>query len=527
MAKLDPPPTFEFHKPDEWPRWKRRFEQYRFASGLSTKDDTCQISTLLYCMGEDADDVLTTTAISNADRAKYTKVMEKLDEFYGVRTNVIYERARFNRRNQLSGETMDQYITALHRLAETCSYSAELKPEMIRDRLVVGILDTALSQKMQLDSKLDLDKAMKQCRQGEAVKEHQTILRGDGSKGNPIAVDDLRRSQRRAGAKKPHQQGRKPGGAKQGVNERLCKRCGGKEHPKGGNCPARDATCHKCNRKGHYSAQCFSKTVAKTTTDDQSVDTLFLDAVASERKSVWRSTIRLEGQEVQFKIDTGAEVTVITEDVYKSLGRQVPQLTKTSKRLQGPTGISLETLGEFKGLLEKAAKKCLLTIFVVRGLRSNLLGLPAITALQLVTRLDAVNSKWDPRTSYPKLFKGLGTMGEEYTIKVREDATPYALCTPRNVPIPMRAKVKQELDRMEEMGVISKVTDPSSWCAGMVVVPKASGAVRVCVDLKNLNQSVLREPHPIPSVDDTLAHLTGATVFSTRTWLQSGSFRNK
>lgn len=44
----------------------------------------------------------------------------------------------------------------------------------------------------------------------------------------------------------------------------------------------------------------------------------------------------------------------------------------------------------------------------------------------------------------------------------------------------------EELNRMEEMGVISKVTEPTSWCAGMVVVPKKSGAIWICVDLKPL-----------------------------------------
>ena len=78
----------------------------------------------------------------------------------------------------------------------------------------------------------------------------------------------------------------------------------------------------------------------------------------------------------------------------------------------------------------------------------------------------------------------------------------------------MREKVKKELDCMESMGVISKVLEPTPWCAGMVVVPKKSGNIRICVDLKPLNRSVLRETHPIPKVDDTLAQLTGATFFS-------------
>ena len=67
---------------------------------------------------------------------------------------------------------------------------------------------------------------------------------------------------------------------------------------------------------------------------------------------------------------------------------------------------------------------------------------------------------------------------------------------------------------MERLGVISKVEDPTPWCTGLVVVPKRSGSVRLCVDLKSLNESVLREVHPIPGVDETLAKLSGAAVFT-------------
>ena len=60
------------------------------------------------------------------------------------------------------------------------------------------------------------------------------------------------------------------------------------------------------------------------------------------------------------------------------------------------------------------------------------------------------------------------------------------------------------------MQTISKVDEPTEWCAGMVVVPKAN----VHVDLTNLNESILREFHPLPSVDHTLGQLAWATVFS-------------
>ena len=67
---------------------------------------------------------------------------------------------------------------------------------------------------------------------------------------------------------------------------------------------------------------------------------------------------------------------------------------------------------------------------------------------------------------------------------------------------------------MESIGIISKVNEPSVWCAGMVAIPKPNGSVRICVDLRPLNQSVMRETFPLPTVDDVLAQLSGATVFS-------------
>ena len=67
---------------------------------------------------------------------------------------------------------------------------------------------------------------------------------------------------------------------------------------------------------------------------------------------------------------------------------------------------------------------------------------------------------------------------------------------------------------MESIGVISKVNEPSAWCASMVAVPKPNGLVRICVDVRPLNQNVMRETFPLPTVDDVLAQLNGATVFS-------------
>ena len=120
----------------------------------------------------------------------------------------------------------------------------------------------------------------------------------------------------------------------------------------------------------------------------------------------------------------------------------------------------------------------------------------------------------DVHKKFRKLFHGLGKLGEPYEIRLKAGVIPYCIFTPQHVPLPLRNKVKQELDMMEALGVIAKIDQPTQWCARMVVVPKKEGKLRICVDLKPLNECILHEIHPLPKVDDTLAQLYDAMVFS-------------
>ena len=78
---------------------------------------------------------------------------------------------------------------------------------------------------------------------------------------------------------------------------------------------------------------------------------------------------------------------------------------------------------------------------------------------------------------------------------------------------------------MEESSVIRRVKAPTDWCASMVVIAKPKAVpssshggvthkVRIWVDLQRLNDSVRREKHDLPSVDQTLGKLTGGKVFT-------------
>lgn len=101
-------------------------------------------------MGDRADDILLSLRLAEDKQNNYDEVKQAFDQhFVGVH-NVIFERAKFNKRCQEVGESAENFITAVHKLAEHCRYGV-LREEMIRDRIVVGIRDAKLSERLQLN----------------------------------------------------------------------------------------------------------------------------------------------------------------------------------------------------------------------------------------------------------------------------------------------------------------------------------------------------------------------------------------
>ncbi|KAG1937341.1 hypothetical protein F2P79_018210 [Pimephales promelas] len=163
-------------KAEDWTKWIKRFDRFRIASGLETQADENQVNALIYTMGEEAKDILVSLHLSPEEASEYDTVKRKLDAHFVTCRNVIFERAKFNQRQQEMGESADSFHTALHCLAEHCGYGA-LHDEMVRDRLVVGLRDKRLSEQLQLDPELTLEKAINRARQSGQVKKQQEMLK--------------------------------------------------------------------------------------------------------------------------------------------------------------------------------------------------------------------------------------------------------------------------------------------------------------------------------------------------------------
>ena len=197
----------------------------------------------------------------------------------------------------------------------------------------------------------------------------------------------------------------------------------------------------------------------------------------------------MNGRTTRFKLDTGAAVTVLSDDVQ---WLQDVELTKTSQVLHGPGNTQLPVKGLFYATLKYRQSK--------------------LTADEDVEEVNT--GPTDFKAEFPALFSGLGKLKTECHITLRPDAIPFCLYNPRKIPHPLIAKVKSQIETMLQQGVISPVTAPTEWCGGIAPVLKPNGSVRICVDLAHLNKAVQREIHPMHSVDENLAKLGDSKIFS-------------
>ena len=99
-------------------------------------------------------------------------------------------------------------------------------------------------------------------------------------------------------------------------------------------------------------------------------------------------------------------------------------------------------------------------------------------------------------------------------LQVDETAQPV-VTQPRRTHTALRDKYKGELNWLENLRVLSKVDEPTSWVSRVVVTTKRSGHQRVCIDSHHLNRALRRETYQLPILDDLLPELSHAKVFLT------------
>ena len=123
-------------------------------------------------------------------------------------------------------------------------------------------------------------------------------------------------------------------------------------------------------------------------------------------------------------------------------------------------------------------------------------------------------SKDEVCTEFDDVFTTLGRECMPGKVKLDVDRDVASnIMPPRRVPLAVRPKLKCELDRLEALGVIVKVTEPTDWVSSLLAVQKTKG-IRLCIDPQPLNKALKRRHYPLPTIDDILPELANVKVFS-------------
>lgn len=407
-----------------------------------------------------------------------------------------------------------QYITELKLRAKSCEFG-QLQESLIRDRVVCGISSDAMRERLLREVDLTLERAAQLCLAAEATKAQMTQMQEEDNSAQVSAretkhVDAIK-------YKQPHKkvQQNKTKCEKDKAATFYCKRCGSEHVSK--KCPAYGKQCKNCDKLIHFAKMCRSRKVHTLDEDDTEQQmSLFVGSVQANtqrQKEEWSVELEIAHKQVKFKLDSGAQANVIPYKLLQRMGKKAI-LRPTKVTLYAYAGNKIPVMGECHWTVKYKKKPYTLEFVVVKPDAMPLLGLKACKDMGLIKRVNALNKydKMDIFKEYTDVFEGLGCLEGEHSIKIDESVTPK-VHPPRKIPMTLREKLKNELDRMEKLEVIKRIEEPTRWVNPIVIVETKS-KLRVCLDPRDLNTAVMREHYQLPTVEEITCRLSTAKYFT-------------
>ena len=487
-----------------------RVQLFFEANGI--KDDK-QVPVFLTVIGSTTYALLSNLVSPDKPKEKsFQQLAEVLRRHFDPKPLVIAERFHFHRREQASGVSINDYVAELRRLATHCDFGDYLE-QVLRDRLVCGIRHENTQKRLLSEADLSLSRAIDIARSIEATEMQTSQFKGTSS--TPV----LKITQTVRSARVPDTRPGIP--AKQG----KCTRCGRANH-KAKDCRHRNSECFKCHKTGHLSSACRSKKTAHqakwiedTEPEEYSDSTIF--QLSGKSPNPFTVELCVQEKPLMFEIDTGASVTLISEETYNEHYQDKP-LQKLSLKLKTYTGEPLQVLGQVAVTVSYHSQQGSYTLYVVKGAGPSLLGRDWLKHIRLdwkaiATTVNHINSPSYQilLDRYSEVFSDeLGTLkSTQAHLEVQPNSKPK-FCKPRQVPFSLKEPLEKELSRLERLGIVQKIMH-SEWAAPVVVVPKGDGCLRVCGDYKTtVNPVLVVDKYPLPRPDDLMSQLAGGQRFS-------------
>lgn len=518
---------FEEDKED-WSQYVERLQHFFEANGVT--EDAKKRSILLSVMGPSSYKLLRSlVSPAKPGEKSYEELVAAMKQHHNPVPSEIVQRYKFNSRFRREGESVATFVSELRSLAEFCNFGATLD-NMLRDRLVCGINADHIQRRLLSEEKLTFKKAMDTAVALETAAANARMLQSApqqsvGMEGR--AAEPVHRMQSKNEPK---------------VGEARCYRCGRSDHT-ALDCRFKTAKCHGCGKVGHLVRVCRSKSSLKSAKTDATRapgiqvlqaeqgaedqlphaqtpgEEYALFHLGSEPGTPLRVWVKINQQPLEMEVDTGASLSVVSETTFQRYWPE-KELSEAIVELRTYTGERVKVKGRLEVDISYQSQQANGTLLVIEGDGPSLLGRDWLQLFRLnwseILQLQQGPSFQALLRQHQSVFQeGLGTMkGVTAKLYVDRDAKPR-FHKARSVPFAMRQKVDEELQRLQELGIIEPVQF-AEWAAPIVPILKADKkTVRICGDYKlTVNQACKLDNYPIPRVEELLATLGGGKLFT-------------
>lgn len=540
----------------EWQEWKSSLEYYFESAQVS--DQKMMRSKMLHLGGPQLQKVFNTLEGTNdfplvmLEKRWYDVAVDRLEAYFKPRKQDVLERHRLRSMKQGPNERFSHYILRLRQQLKDCGlekYSREVSSTMEEIMMIDVIVEGCNSQELRRRI-LEKDQSLYDIEVlgeslGSVRSQEQELRIEKNSVGSEFS--EVCKVQKVLKSRKERREDRIMSRfpiAASALNKdmRICFACGRQGHmSKSPLCPAKDQNCRRCKKLGHFENVCRkrpSETRFSAPRKVQIVEEIQDDVQETSRPAPQLAPLRtaaekkvyytfhtgsdinvfdctVGGVKIEVFIDSGSDVNILTSETWEKLKTQRVVVSKcergSSKTLKAyASSQPLTILGTFQAEIQIGKRSIEAEFLVVENGQRNLLGDTTSKQLGILKIGLEINRVLDGKNNDSPFSKISDTK-----IRILMDPTITPVFQPlRRIPMPLEEAVNQKLDELLRRDIIETKEGPATWVSPLVVASKANGSIRLCVDLRRVNQAVIRERHPMPVIDEVLAKIGKGKVWS-------------